>query len=701
MTLRIIWFFILIDVIIDARKNCGKNDIHFEKVLGLKPSDRNVPLLLYKPDTNATTPITTQCLEKCQSNKECQSFVIYFNISICYWFRNAITGTEELELDSDTAWFIKICLKAPNCEKLWIFERVPGATLVGSETKALPSLTRLECQQSCLNERQFDCKSAKFKINSNYGPSDDIKGTCILSNIDRHVMPAAYRASTYDDEYFENQCSKAENEDEDEFCTYEEYDNATLGHSDLFFQNQTKDSCKSLCEKTQIFNCRGYSVVERKRSFDCYLHSEDSKVHGPRLVQNNFQGRYFEKAPCLNISITCSETYMTVEYTPDMNFLGRMYMEGYSENLECFAKGHGTETVALKLPIISEQCGIIKAIAPDNRTLLAGTMILQFNPLVQTQGDRIIRVGCIYGNDSKVLLGTGITITTAPSHVSPLINSTALAASPVIEMLVLDAETQKEVSSTQIGQELELIIEFKQADGSLDIWAGHLVAMTEHNDESIILLDDRGCPTNINIFPALTKIATNDSIKLVAKFQAFKFSSSPIVRFSVIVQFCPENCPPVDCGNNVQSFGRKQREVQTRAVHTIDGTKVTNVNRSEFEKDRTVMKMPLEFIMIVRNPGVNSERLVLGDGKILVAGYDFISNEVCLDYSLFIGLIITWVLIQIIFITCCIILVRRYKKYYEHESLTQSLEQLNKNFGIGFSNLDGRRVHWADNGDYT
>ena len=127
--------------------------------------------------------------------------------------------------------------------------------------------------------------------------------------------------------------------------------------------------------------------------------------------------------------------------------------------------------------------------------------------------------------------------------------------------------------------------------------------------------------------------------------------------------------------------------------------------------------MPLEFVMIVRNSNANSERLVLSDGKVLVAGYgkssklleqfkikfiaDYITNEVCLDYSLFVGLIITWVLIQVIFIVCCIVLVRRYKKYYEHESTTQSLEELNKNFGIGFSNLDNRRVHWADNREYN
>lgn len=184
---------------------------------------------------------------------------------------------------------------------MWIFERVPGATLVGNDFKTLPSLTRTECQQSCLNEDQFECKSVKFKIrNSDYGPNDDTRGICMLSNFDRHILPTSYRASTYDDEYFENQCSEPENNNEDEFCSYEEFDNATLGHSDLLYEDETKESCQDLCEKTEIFNCRGYSIVARNGSFDCFLHSEDSKVHGPRLVVDNFRGKYFEKAPCLN-----------------------------------------------------------------------------------------------------------------------------------------------------------------------------------------------------------------------------------------------------------------------------------------------------------------------------------------------------------------------------------------------------------------
>lgn len=134
----------------------------------------------------------------------------------------------------------------------------------------------------------------------------------------------------------------------------------------------------------KTFNCRGYSVVSTNKVSDCFLHSEDSKVHGPRLLQENLAGAYFEKAPCLDssfparvcfkklsvfvsVSITCTETYITVQFVPKMQFMGRMYMEGYSERPECSVKGQGTNTIILKLSALSEQCGLIKAIADDNR----------------------------------------------------------------------------------------------------------------------------------------------------------------------------------------------------------------------------------------------------------------------------------------------------------------------------------------------
>lgn len=191
-----------------------------------------------------------------------------------------------------------------SCEKLWVFERIPGAILIGNDTKRLPHLqTRLQCQQACLNETTFPCRSAKFRIMPSYGPNDTVLGLCTLSSSDRHIMPSAFRVSNFNEEYFENECSSLVVENLREYCSYEEYLNSTLASSDLLFANLSKNKCQQECEELQSFNCRGFSVVPTGRTFNCFLHSEDSKIHGPRLINGNVLGTYFEKVHCINCKI--------------------------------------------------------------------------------------------------------------------------------------------------------------------------------------------------------------------------------------------------------------------------------------------------------------------------------------------------------------------------------------------------------------
>lgn len=95
-----------------------------------------------------------------------------------------------------------------HCNKLWEFERIPGATLIGNNTKSLVgTFTRTDCQQYCFNETEFLCRSAKFSLIVNSYESFGNKGRCVLSDADRHLLPNSYRVSGYDDEYLENQCA--------------------------------------------------------------------------------------------------------------------------------------------------------------------------------------------------------------------------------------------------------------------------------------------------------------------------------------------------------------------------------------------------------------------------------------------------------------------------------------------------------------
>lgn len=77
---------------------------------------------------------------------------------------------------------------------------------------------------------------------------------------------------------------------------------------------------------------------------------------------------------------------------------------------------------------------------------------------------------------------------------------------------------------------------------------------------------------------------------------------------------------------------------------------------------------------------------------------DITSNEMCIDFALFVGLCVCWVTLQIIFFICWFLLIRKYKKYFDIAYTRHHDEQLSDThtgFDLGGETLN-RRVHWAD-----
>lgn len=86
---------------------------------------------------------------------------------------------------------------------------------------------------------------------------------------------------------------------------------------------------------------------------------------------------------------------------------------------------------------------------------------------------------------------------------STVINSSATL--PDIRLRITDANGQ-DVQGTKLGEQLQLRIELKNEDSALDMQATHLMAMSGHTQQQIALIDQNGCPTDSNIFPALEKL---------------------------------------------------------------------------------------------------------------------------------------------------------------------------------------------------
>ena len=138
--------------------------------------------------------------------------------------------------------------------------------------------------------------------------------------------------------------------------------------------------------------------------------------------------------------------------------------------------------------------------------------------------------------------------------------------------LRITTSTGEDISGTRLGEKLFLRIEMDR-ESIFGIFAKSLKAISGADDDSIELLDSRGCPTDPIIFPGLEKIP--GSRDLQGRFEAFKFSDTSVVRFQVNVQFCVDECNPVACGDGIESYGRRRRSPDN--LLTLNNTLTVNL----------------------------------------------------------------------------------------------------------------------------
>ena len=167
-------------------------------------------------------------ISRCRASQDCPSFLLDYDKSACYRLDINTEGSRDIITPalSHSAYFEKICLRSPACEKAWIFERSVGFLLQGYDDRVVEGVAgRLDCEELCLIETEFPCASAEYDYSS---------AECRLSRHSRRSQPAAYRATTRDIDYLENQCVSQLPRSEN--CNYESYEDQDIGYPDIKIQ---------------------------------------------------------------------------------------------------------------------------------------------------------------------------------------------------------------------------------------------------------------------------------------------------------------------------------------------------------------------------------------------------------------------------------------------------------------------------------
>ena len=87
-------------------------------------------------------------------------------------------------------------LTGRSCNALWTFERMVDKELRSNVRDTIREVTKTDCEDLCLSENRFDCRSASY---------DHLTKECHLSADDRFTHPDAFVTKQGTD-YLENQC---------------------------------------------------------------------------------------------------------------------------------------------------------------------------------------------------------------------------------------------------------------------------------------------------------------------------------------------------------------------------------------------------------------------------------------------------------------------------------------------------------------
>lgn len=79
----------------------------------------------------------------------------------------------------------------------------------------------------------------------------------------------------------------------------------------------------------------------------------------------------------------------------------------------------------------------------------------------------------------------------------------------------------------------------------------------------------------------------------------------------------------MQCDNTIDYHSKKRRATKPSIIETTNGTTVLVTKDEFYTKGKSVIEeMPLEYVIIVRNSKVTSDKLIYGENnKLLIAGY--------------------------------------------------------------------------------
>lgn len=269
--------------------------------------------------------ITQQCRNSCDLGYlNCPAFIVDYRNNRCQRLdRNSQGRHHELVPRDGFSYYEKICLRVPEImsmcqDKFWIFERVLGHELAPHlYEKSLKFVqSRRDCEEYCLAEKQFQCRSALY---------NDETSDCKLSTYDRRLanqVGGFYRNFNARINYLENQCIRDQSSDRRQLqCYYEQTRDdssyptfteriemvpvpsttgSSRGSDASSYQGANSNIsslgvsyCKQLCNANENFECHSFGYYSS--TAQCFLSGDDTTSAGDSAASSSTGFTFYEK----------------------------------------------------------------------------------------------------------------------------------------------------------------------------------------------------------------------------------------------------------------------------------------------------------------------------------------------------------------------------------------------------------------------
>merc|ERR1719346_856576 len=195
-------------------------------------------------------------------------------------------------------------------------------------------------------------------------------------------------------------------------------------------------------------------------------------------------------------------------------------------------------------------------------------VIIQHHDSIVTSADLGLQLSCEYDMTNKSVSNeVDLAIT---GEISPTLFEESVVDSPNVVMRVAD-ENGQDVQSAVVGDPLKMTWEILDQDSPYEVFVRDLVATDGATNTELLLIDERGCPTDASIMGEVYHAESSDKLSY-SDFDAFRFPTSDIVQFRAMITPCLPKCEPVKCDvldytgqtKAVDSYGRKKRSVMER-----------------------------------------------------------------------------------------------------------------------------------------